>query len=507
VDELNAKLIAGTEGNPLMPFFSPDGKWIGYSVGSQLKKISVNGGTPVVLCETGILTGASWHVDNTIVYAQWSEEIMSVSGDGGTPESIIKQLGAVAWPQLLQGGKAVIYTDYFTQPNRIMVHSLELGERKELFPGTRAMYVPTGHLVYSLANNDLFAVPFDPNKLEITGGPVPLEEGVLDFIVSNSGTLVYVPGTSASTSLRTLVWVDREGKEEQIDAEPHIYSFPKISPNGNQVALSIEDLGNREIFIWDEVRKILNKRTFDKGLDKLVPIWTPDGERIVYFSNHENSGTGGIYWRPANGTGEAEKLASHPDRPLIPYSFSNDGKILVMHEFVTTTNLDISILSMEDDGERKLLLQTEFIESQPKISPDNQYIAYVCDESGQKEIYVSPFPDVKKGKWQISQGGGTGPLWSPDGKELFYLGLDNSVMAVDVETEPIFDYGAPKILFQSQYVGFAYSEGTPWDIHPDGKRFLMMKTTAAADAAVGRQTKINIVLNWFEELKERVPVD
>jgi serine/threonine-protein kinase len=509
VDELNAKLIAGTEGNPLMPLFSPDGKWIGYSAGSQLKKISVNGGTPVTLCETGSFSGASWHVDNTIVYAQMSGEIMRVSGDGGTPESIIKRPGIVAFPQLLQGGKAVIYTDFTTPPFRIMVHSLESGESKELFPGTYAMYVPTGHLVYSLANNDIFAVPFDPNKLEVTGGPVPLEEDVLDFIVSNSGTLAYVSGTSTSTSSRRLVWVDREGKEEQIDAEPHIYSFPNLSPNGNQVALRIEDPGNQnqEIFIWDEVREILNKRTFDKSTMKYVPIWTPDGERIVYYSNHENSTNGGIYWRPANGTGEAEKLASNPDRRLIPYSFSNDGKILVMHEFVTSTNLDISKLSMEDDGERKLLLQTEFIESQPKISPDNQYIAYVCDESNQNEIYVSPFLDMKKGKWQISQGGGTSPLWSPDGKELFYLSLDNSVMAVDVETKPIFDYGTPKILFQSKYVGFSFGGGTPWDIHPDGKRFLMMKATAATDAAGGQQPKINIVLNWFEELKQRVPVD
>ena len=332
---------------------------------------------------------------------------------------------------------------------------------------------------------------------------------MLEFIVSNSGTLVYVPGTSASTPLRTLVWVDREGNEEQIEAEPNIYSFPKISPNGNQVALSIEDPGNQiqEIFIWDEVRKILNKRTFDKSTDKMVPNWTPDGERIVYFSNHEKSDTGGIYWRPANGTGEAEKLASNPDRRLFPYSFSNDGKILVMHELISASNLDISILSMEDDGERKLLLQTEFYEGQPKISPDNQYIAFVCDESDQKEIYVSPLLDVKKGKWQISQGGGTCPLWSPDGKELFYLGLDNSVMAVDVETKPIFDYGTPKVLFQSKYVGFAFATGTPWDIHPDGKRFLMMKPTVTPDAAVGQQLKIIVVTNWFEELKERVPVN
>jgi serine/threonine protein kinase len=512
VDELNAKLIAGTEGRQMMPFFSPDGKWIGYSAdSSQLKKISVNGGAPVTLCDfNGYFGGGSWGADNTIVYAQWSSgDIMSVSGDGGTPEPIIKPLRAIVYPQLLQGGKAVIYTDFSVQPGRIMVHSLESGERKELFPGTRAMYVPTGHLVYGLANNDLFAVPFDPSKLEVTGGPVPLEEDVLEFIVSNSGTLVYVPGTSASTPLRTLVWVDREGNEEQIEAEPNIYSFPKISPNGNQVALSIEDPGNQiqEIFIWDEVRKILNKRTFDKSTDKMVPNWTPDGERIVYFSNHEKSDTGGIYWRPANGTGEAEKLASNPDRRLFPYSFSNDGKILVMHELISASNLDISILSMEDDGERKLLLQTEFYEGQPKISPDNQYIAFVCDESDQKEIYVSPLLDVKKGKWQISQGGGTCPLWSPDGKELFYLGLDNSVMAVDVETKPIFDYGTPKVLFQSKYVGFAFATGTPWDIHPDGKRFLMMKPTVTPDAAVGQQLKIIVVTNWFEELKERVPVN
>jgi serine/threonine-protein kinase len=521
-NELEARFIVGTDEDPVSPFFSPDGQWIGYfstaGQATKLKKIVVSGGAAVTLCEvSGTPVGASWDAFDMIVYGQYpTGEIMRISANGGTPELLVKAEGALYDPQMLPDGNTLLFSHSSSGVPQVVVQSLETGERKELFPGHSARYLPTGHIIYAVGNN-LLAVPFNLDRLEVLSGGVPVVEGVLlnqgniwsNYAISDSGTLVYIPGTSTSTSLRTLVWVDREGKEEQIDAEPNIYSFPKISPNGNQVALSIEDPGNQnqEIFIWDEVRKILNKRTFDKSTDKLVPIWTPDGERIVYFSNHDST-TGGIYWRPANGTGEAEKLVSNSDRRLIPYSFSNDGKILVMHEFVTTSNLDISILSMEDDGERKLLLQTEFNESQPKISPDNQYIAYVCDESDQKEIYVRPLLNEKKGKWQISQGGGTSPLWSPDGKELFYLGLDNSVIAVDVEIKPIFEPGTPKILFQSKYVGFIYGEGTPWDIHPKGDRFIMIKPPPGATATVATgPRKINIVVNWFEELKQRVPVD
>jgi hypothetical protein len=177
-----------------------------------------------------------------------------------------------------------------------------------------------------------------------------------------------------------------------------------------------------------------------------------------------------------------------------------------MQEVVGTTNVDLGILSMEGERTRKALLQTEQLEGQPKLSPDGRWMAYLCNESGQNEVYVRPFPDVNKGKWQVSTGGGTSPLWSPDGRELFYLSSDNSVMAVAVETRPALSFGTPKSLFKSIYAGTTVTSGTPWDIHPDGKRFLMMKPPGTPSSPAEVPRKINIVVNWFEELKQRVPL-
>ncbi|MFC1840729.1 adenylate/guanylate cyclase domain-containing protein [Thermodesulfobacteriota bacterium] len=507
VDELNAKLISGTENNPLMPFFSSDGKWLGYWTphDNQLKKISVNGGAPLILCETGnVFSGASWHEDNTIVYGQLSGDIMRISGDGGTPESIASGSEMVAWPQLLPGEKAVIYTDISTQPARIKVHSLESGKSRELFPGNRAMYLPTGHLIYNLVNNSIFAVPFDLDKLKTTGGQVPLEESVLEFIVSNSGTLVYAPGTSVSgsASLRTLVWVDKEGNEEQIEAEPNMYRIPNISPDGTKVALSVNKSGNEDIWIYNLTDKILEKLTFHDSSD-MCPLWTHDGKRIIFRSDREEPG---IYSKAADGTGEAEQIAIEKGQFFLPYSLSDDGNTLVVQDTIGLSGIDIGMLSMDDAQTYKLLLQEDHLEGHPQVSPDGKWIAYCSDELGQVQIFVKPFPDVNGGKWLISTDTGNSPLWSPDGRELFYLigsTTTEAVMRVAVQTEPTFKKGTPEELFRGTYAGF-YPADFPWDIHPDGNRFLMIKT---AEATLGQQAKIIIVTNWIEELKKRVPVD
>ena len=196
----------------------------------------------------------------------------------------------------------------------------------------------------------------------------------------------------------------------------------------------------------------------------------------------------------------------------MPFSLSRDGKILLMQELVSWTNADIGWLSMGDKHERKPLLQNEFSEAQPAISPDGRLMAYISSESTgeamQTQVYIRPFPEVDKEKLQVSTSSGNCPLWSPDGKELYYLSLDNSVMAVSVKTEPTLSLGAPRSLFKSTNIGLIFGSGYPWDIHPDGKRFLMIKPPAGADGATAASgpRKITIVLNWDEELKQRVPV-
>jgi Tol biopolymer transport system component len=508
VDELNAKLISGTEADTQQPFFSPDGKWIGYfSVADQkLKKIPIIGGSSVALCDVSLLAGASWGEDNTIIYATlMGGAIRRINANGGTPETIIKaKSGMALMPQILPDGGSVLYTagPPSTALMKIMVQPLNAGEPKELLTGMNARYLPTGHIVYQLADSEnLFAIPFDLERLEVAGGPIPIVEGVFistgvrQYAVSNSGTLVYMPGGGATAPTRTLVWVNRDGEEEPLAAPANVYAYPKISPDGTRVALTVAADGS-DIWIWDFTRETLTRLTFDRK-GSIQPVWTPDGRRIVYRSLREGL-MGSVYWKASDGTGEDEKLASAPDRSLLPYSWSSDGNTLVMGE-IGNAIFDIGILAVEGDRARKPLLQNGV---QPQISPDGRWIAYASGESGQNEVYVRPFPEVNKGKWQVSTSGGSSPIWSPDGRELFYISNENSVMATAVTTKPAFSLGTPKALFRSKYVSPNTTDsGTPWDIGPDGKRFLMIKS--AADAG---PRKINIVLNWFEELKQRVPV-
>ncbi len=516
VDALEARLIAGTDKNSVGPVFSPDGKWIGYwsSSDHKLKKIAISGGAPVVLCDTGamLVFGANWDSDDSIVYSDVQSGIMRISAGGGTPESLVKgtvttlKEGLPAMPQMLPDGKTLLFTLMFDLNSanwQTAVQSLKSGERKVLLrSGARAKYLPTGNLVYTLAGN-LFAVSFSLDKLEIGGGPVPIVENVRAADVSASGTLAYIPGMGTSASGRTLVWVDREGKEEPLGAPPSNCAYPKISPDGTRVALTISTEGNQDIWIWDLIRKTMTRLTFDKAAE-LQSIWTPDSKRIVFASSREG-GVYSLYWKAADGTGGEEKLGSMPNLSLWPWSWSGDGKTLVTQETDTASKWDIGTLSMEGDRTRKSLLHEEATEIQPKVSPDGRWMAYMSSESGRNEVYVRPFPDVDKGKWQVSTSSGNAPRWSPDGRELFYLSDDNSVMAIAVETKSAFSLGTLRILFRSQNLGPTVGAGTPWDIHPDGKRFLMIKLPGAPSSTAAAPRKINIVLNWTEELKQRVP--
>jgi serine/threonine protein kinase/Tol biopolymer transport system component len=536
VDELDARLIAGTDKNSLGPFFSPDGKWVGYWSASdnQLKKLAISGGAPVAICNIGLaILGASWNSDNTIVYSDLLKGIMRISADGGTPESLVKggignanKEGLPVMPHILPDGKTLMYTNVVgsnVADYPIVIQSLKSGERKVLHTKGGAIgYLRTGHLVYALQSNNsmnLLAVPFDVGKLEVTGGSVSMLEGIRAMAISDSGTLVYVSQPKAAVESKdeampiassgsTLVWVNRQGKEEPLAAAPNEYGLIKISPDGTRVALSIGGVNKSDIWIWDVARETMIRLTFDKVSS--MPLWTPDGKRIVYLSSHGSVGLPDIRWKAADGTGEVEKLSPSQNSIAIPWSWSRDGKTLALWEItLAPLQADLGTLSMEGDHARKPLLQENYFENAPRISPDGRWMAYASNESGKYEIYIRPFPDVNKGKWQVSANGGNSPLWSPDGRELFYRGGD-ATMAVAVETEPTFKPAKPKVLFKGTY----FSTGAPieltlWDISPDGKRFLMIKpaaSTSAAPTAASAQPKINIVVNWLEELKQRVPV-
>jgi Tol biopolymer transport system component len=438
------------------------------------------------------------------------------------------------YPQLLPDGENLLFTvGGELQPEgsqKVFVQSLASGKRKELFTGKGAQYLPTGHLIYRLKNS-LFAVRFNSDTLNPVGGPVSVIENMQEFTVSDTGTIVYITGTTSTTSERaerTLVWVDRNGKEEPLAFEHDAYAVPSISPDGTKVALVIGGPMSTNIWVLDLIRHTRTRLTDDETAD-LFPLWTPDGNRIVYFSYSEKRA--GICWRPADGTGEVEFLASGPESIFTPASWSADGKTLALDKFksdipLTTvaplivaaierpgvslsdapgTKLDILLLSLEGDRELKTLLADKYIELVPQISPDGRWIAYVSVESDQPNVYVRPYPEVNSGKWPVSTSNGWGPVWSPDGKELFYLS-DGWMMSVPIESGTAFKAGVPQKLFKGDYYDFWTGEGR---IHPDGKRFLMIKPTPRKDSESGEAApdKINIVLNWFEELKERVPVD
>jgi serine/threonine protein kinase/Tol biopolymer transport system component len=507
MDELNARCILTADDNPQMPFFSPDGRWVGYysAKDKKLKKIATSGAGSVDLCDSQNLLGASWNVDNIIVYTE-RESILRVSGNGGIPERLIEAKKGEAFyhPQLLPDGKSLIFT-LGPAPYKVAAQSLESGDRKILFPGDSPWYLPTGHIVYASANN-LFAIPFDLDNLQETGDPVRMIEGVFrfsavytpNFAVSTSGTLVYMPEVVDVLTGRNLVWVDRRGKEEVLKADSDAYFDPRISPDGGRVALSIGVSYDSSIAIWDLVRESLMPIS-SEGVTNFSPLWSlRDGKRIFFASDTKTGGSLRIFWKASDGTGEVEQLYGTPEIHYLPLDWSRDGTDLIVIR--RTNNDDIGAVSMEGEHKWRPLLTEKYSETEPRISPDGKWMAYTSYESGRAEVYVCPFPDVESGsRKKVSNGGGNMPLWSPDTTELFYR-KGGEVMAVQVKTEPEFTMGMPKLLFRGPYV-------LGWDISPVSKRFLMIKEAVGGQSVGSRPRKINIVLNWFEELKERVPTD
>ena len=531
LDEMEARPIQGTDEDPDNPFFSPGGEWVGYYSASddQLKKIAPIGGASVTLCDARNPFGASWGSDDTIVYGQ-PEGIMRVSANGGTPELIIPTEAPeqVHGPQILPGGDWVLFT--LTSASgvsrwdeaQIVVQSLDSGERKILWEGgSDARYVPTGHLVYAL-EDVLFALPFDLASLEVSGGPVPIVEGVrrgggpggpavntasAHYGFSDRGTLIYVSG-SANRVPRTLVWVDREGNEETIPAEPRGYEYLRISHDGQRVAV---DEANREgdIWVWNLAGGNSFRLTSTEG-SELYPVWTGDDSRIAFGTvpPSEPESRRIVSWKASNNTGVVEPLTpalGSGTQGMTPYFFAEEDQQLVFREQRhTDTGDNIGLVSLDADSDPVWLVASEFNERNAELSPNGLWMAYQSDESGQYEIYVRPFPNVEDNLWIISTAGGLKPLWARDGRTLFYLepGTPARLMAVPVQTDPTFQHQSPQKVLEWPYDWG--NEGRSYDVSPDGQRFLAVKQGEADEDAPPPQ--INIVQNWFEELKERVPV-
>ena len=515
MDDLEARLISGADEALTSPFFSPDGQWVGYwSAGDrQLKKIATSGGAPVALCDADNPFGASWGADGTIVFGQ-PEGIMGGSANGGTPRLIVEAEEGeyVHGPQVLPGGNWVLFTVTTTtgtsrwEQAQIVVEALDTGERKILLKGGRdARYVPTGHITY-VVDGVLFAAPFDLNRSEVTGGSVAIVEniraaaltGMTQYSFSSDGSLAYMTELDAVASVRNnLVWVDRDGTETAITEKPRDYASPSISSNGNRVVY----VYGGDLWVYNIETGVQQQLTFDPGTDR-NPVWHPDGERLAFGSGRSGSGRD-IYYKIVDSTEEPEILLSR-DGVQVPVSWSPDGSVIAFYDiFGEAGGRDIYTLSLLD-ARVAPFVATGANERGPMFSPDGNWIAYVSDEQGADEVFVMPYPAARGGKRRISTQGGIEPRWRPDGRELFYRKGD-SMMAVEIQTDPVLEVGQTRELFTGVYLGDATASGNAgYDVNANGDMFLMV--SAALQATPEASQQISIVLNWFEELKERVPV-
>jgi serine/threonine-protein kinase len=522
IDQLDARVLSGID-QARTPFISPESHWLGFftTVSGELKKVPLDGGPPITLCRiSGAPRGASWGSDNNIVFATSdpSTGLLSVPAGGGEPRVLTKPDNAKGetdhlYPFVLPGARAVLFTvarGQTTGNGQIAVLDLKTGRWRTLIDGgSYAEYVDPGYIVYGAAGT-LRAVRFDPSRLEVLSDPVPVVEratttvqGAAEFALSRTGSLVYVPGDLSAQRPTSLVWINRQGKEETINAPPRSYAAARISPDGTRVALEIRDQ-EYNIWIWDLARRTLTRLTDGHSVDS-SPVWTPDSARIIYRSGRD--GTGNLYWQAANNTGAVERLTMSLNGQFST-SISPDGTRLVFTE--TTPNASDDILMMTMDGKRPTepLIPTKHRELNAEISPNGRWIAYESDESGTHQVYVRPFPNVDAGYWQVSTGPvGSRPLWARSGSELFYVDdTANRLMAVPVQSDgETFRLGSPVKVFDYRLVN-PYATRS-FDISPDGQRFLVIKDTATTDqSSTVTPASMVVVVNWLEELKQRVPV-
>ena len=515
IDQVAGTPLRGGEGGD--PFVSPDGEWVGFHGGTfgsatTLQKVSMFGGPPVTLAESpNQIFGASWGADDQIVFGTSGAGLFRVAGGGGEPESLTtldqeQGEGGHYWPFIIPDRQAVLFVIGTGQPlstGQLAVLEFDTGQITPLgIAGVSPHYVSTGHLVYAAEDGSVRAVPFDADRLEVTGNPVPMIEGVAvkgsgaaNFSISDNGRLVSVlGGLGAVAAPRMLVWVDREGREEPAVAEPRSFQEFSLSPDGTRAAVRISDNDGPAVWLFDLIRNTSTRLTFEDDPTNL-PTWTPDGTRVAFGPPPA--------WKAADGTGQVEPLSESPTAR--PQAFSSDGRVLVV-ETREGGRFDLGMLVLDGDGTVTPLLQEDYAERNAALSPDGRWLAYESDETGQFEIYVRPFPDVDEGRWEVSSNGGRHPVWHPSGPELFFRGPDD-LMMLAFETEPTFTPGTVTALFD--LTPYPLAEGFTnrrIAVAPDAQRFLLLKPVTDAtstDAAVTPQ--IQVVLNWFEELKAWVP--
>jgi eukaryotic-like serine/threonine-protein kinase len=502
--------LNGTQGGSF-PFWSPDGKFIGFFADGKLKKVDVSGGQVQVLCDAPVGRGGTWNQDGVILFTPdgLGTGLFRVSSSGGSPVQVTKLDSSRfeqshRWPLFLPDGKHFLYLaanfggkfEY----NAIFLGSLDSSER-HLLVSTRAQaaYAEPGYLLYLRENKTLVAQPFDRRRYVLSGVPYPLSDDVLYFpqmyraVFSISSGEVLVTQTGRGASISQLTWFDRSGKPAGTVGIPGSYFNVRLSPDGRRVAVDQTDLGGRsgDIWIHEPARGARTRLTFDPS-SNVTPTWSPDGRQILFSSNRSLS-SGGLYLKNADGSGPEEEVADTGADALLAnvWDWSRDGKYILFAKGNELWSLS------RPERVAKPLLQAKWTVRNAQFSPDGRWIAYASNETGGWEIYVSPFPSGV-GKWQVSIAGGQEPRWRQDGKELFYVSAEGKMMALAVTAGAGFKADSPVALFQThRRPPVSLPDAFSYDVSGDGQKFLILTKVDEANPA-----PLAITLNWASEMEK-----
>jgi len=499
LDALAAQPLAGTD-DAGYPFWSPDGRFIGFFAGGKLKKVEVTGGSPSTLCNATGGRGGAWNRDDVIIFAPDNRSGLSrVSAAGGEAQSVTtldssRQENSHRFPQFLPDGRHFLYFARSGQPenNVIYVSSLDQPQVKRIIHAdTNVAYAPPGYLLFP-REGTLMAQAFDVASLELTGAPFRVAEQVgyfrrnneAFFSASETGVLVYQSSDTAKTQL---VWFDRSGKQLGAPGPPGEYLLPALSLDEKRVAIGRTNAqtGTPNIWLLDLARGIPARFTFDPAID-WSPVWSPDGSRIVFESNRD--GAWSLYQKSSSGAGSEEAILKSSDQKW-PSDWSLDGRFILYEQSSPSPQWDLWVLPLFGERQPIAFLQTKFNEIHGVFSPDGKWIAYESDDSGSFQVWVQSFPAGSK--WQISSEGGSWPRFRRDGKELFYLAANGKLMAVEVKTSTSgLEFGASKPLFDTHTTD-------RYAVTADGQRFLMNTTVEESTSA-----PITVILNWTAEAKK-----
>jgi Tol biopolymer transport system component/tRNA A-37 threonylcarbamoyl transferase component Bud32 len=514
--------LAGTL-SPGAPVVSPDGQWIAFSQGNQLKKIPIGGGAAITLADSSWGAPPAWLDDGTLLYTRVGLALGRVSDAGGAVTIVWRPDSTGGGPFFLAplpGARGAIFTLCLNlcRGSSLWVLDLTSGATRQLFPEARqGWYLPTGQIAYVRADGGMFAAPFDLKTLEVRNTPVPvlenlsLRSGIIpNLAFSTTGTLIMQAGAGgAQFGVHELVWVDRTGRETPVDSS---WNFRlsisngnvgwSLSPDGRRLAVGLNTNSGDDIWIKELPAGPLSRLTFDSTAEQR-PRWTPDGKSVTYIVD----GAGSLRQRAANGTGKEEVVLDTPGLNLLDGSWSKDGQWLLLRVGGNSgTNKLRNILTFRpgvDSAPVELLSSANADESAPALSPDGKWLAYTSDETGRNEVYIRPFPNVDDGKWQVSTNGAQAPLWAHSGRELFYVDAERNMMVVAVPAAGPSQLGARTRLFKLGNGLFLSNAEwyTPFDVSPDDRRFIMTRQVTAGSEA---QSTFLLVENWFDEVTAKV---